>query len=229
MKTGTKYLIAFAAAICLSLSARASAIFTISDGINPIISVADNAPGDEASGTGVIVVQTNVGVWNLAINIAVTKPLVGSASSPVMDINLQAFSTAGGMLSLTFSDNNFSAPLGTVNSTITGYTVVGAPGMASYSVYGDPNNILEATTVPITLLPPAPLSPLAESATGTLDLATPFSLTENAVVTSGGPTVVNLDASFNFTPTSTPEPGIPALAALGVGGWFWLRMRNRRA
>src|SRR5579871_5976357 len=140
MKTGTKYLIAFAAAICLSLSARASAIFTISDGINPIISVADNAPGDEASGTGVIVVQTNVGVWNLAINIAVTKPLVGSESSPVMDISLQAYSTAGGVLNLSFSDNNFSAPLGTINSTLTGYTVAGAQGMANFYVYGDQGN-----------------------------------------------------------------------------------------
>lgn len=228
MKMGMKYLMTIAAAISLSVGARATAIFTISDGVNPVISVSDDAPGDEALGTGVIVVQTNVGVWNLAINIAVTKPLVGSASSPVMDISLQAFSTAGGSLTLNFSDNNFSAPSGTVNSTITGYTVTGTEGMASFNVYADPGNVLGATTVPITTLPPAALGlPLAENASGSLNLTGPFSMTEIAQVSADGPTVVNLDASFNFT--ATPEPSIPALGALGLGGWLWFRMRNRRA
>jgi hypothetical protein len=218
---------AFATVISLSTSARASAIFTLSDGVNPVISVSDNGAGDYASGTGVLVVETNIGVWNLAINIAVTKPLVGSESSPVMDINLQAYSTAAGTLTLTFSDNNFSAPPGTVNSTITGDTVMGATGLASYSVFGDPGNILGAMTVPITVLPPAPLSPLAETGSGTLNLAAPFSMTQTVEINAGGPTAANLDASFNFTPA--PEPGVSALGALGFGGWLLFRMRNRRA
>src|SRR5579871_1072908 len=116
MKVGMKYLLAFASAIALSISARASAVFTIYDGVNPLISVTDNGAGDGASALGAIVVQTNVGVWALTINTGITKPLVGSETSPVMDINVQAFSTAGGSLTLTFSDINFGPASGIVNA-----------------------------------------------------------------------------------------------------------------
>jgi hypothetical protein len=114
-----------------------------------------------------------------------------------------------------------------VNATITGDTVMGATGMVGFSVYGDPANGLGALTVPVTVLPPASLSPLAENASGPLSLAAPFSLTEYAQVSAGGATVVNLDASFNFT--AVPEPGVSALGALACGGWVLFRVRNRRA
>src|SRR5947209_4396594 len=113
MRIGIKFPLAFVSAIFLSISAKAQASFTIYDGVNPLITVTDNSPGDQSGVTGAIIVQTNIGVWALTINTAVTKPLLGSATSPVMDINLQAFSTAGGTLSLTFSDNNFGPAQGT--------------------------------------------------------------------------------------------------------------------
>lgn len=225
MKVGMKFLFAFAMAITLSLSARAAAVFTIYDGVNPLISVTDNGPGDSASPVGAIVVETNVGVWSLTINTGVTKPLVGSDTSPVMDINVQAFSSAAGSLTLTFSDNNFGPAVGTVNTTASGGTVIGPTAMASVAVFGNQANIVGAQTVPLTTMPPTPLSFLYQTTSGPLNtLNAPFSLTEVATITTTGSSLVNLDASFNVTPT--PEPSIAALGALGLGGWIFSRRRR---
>ncbi|HLX70995.1 MAG TPA: PEP-CTERM sorting domain-containing protein [Verrucomicrobiae bacterium] len=219
-----KYLLAFASAITLSLSAHASAVFTIYDGVNPLISVTDNGPGDSASSIGAIVVETNVGVWALTINTGVTKPLVGSATSPVMDINLQAFSTGAGSLTLTFSDNGFGPASGIINATATGNTVMGPTATASMSVWGDQGNVVGAQTVPIASMPPTPLSFLYQTTSGPMNLNAPFSLTEVATINASGATLVNLDASFNMT--SVPEPGMAALGALGLGGWILARRRR---
>jgi hypothetical protein len=218
-----KYLLAFAFAISLSVSARA-ATFTIFDGVNPLISVSDNAPGDENSAPGAIVVQTNIGVWALTINTAITKPLVGSATSPVMDINLQAFSTAAGSLTLTFSDNGFGPASGPLNATITGNTVFGPIATAGMDVYGDPANVVGATTVHLAGIPQTPLSLLSQTSSGTLALGAPFSLTEIAQVNAAGASLVNFDASFEVV----PEPGIAALGSVALAGWSLFRVRNRR-
>jgi hypothetical protein len=207
------------------MSARASAIFTISDGVDPLISVSDNGPGDQSPMTGTILVQTNVGVWNLVINIAVTKPVFGSATDPVMDINLQAESTAAGSLTMSFSDNNFGPATGTLNASTTGMTVSGATGLAGLSVYGDPGNNILALTDLITSTPLTPLSPNSDTSSGALTLGAPYSLTEILQIGANGATFVNVDASFNVS--SVPEPSIPALGALGVAAWTLLRMRRR--
>jgi hypothetical protein len=227
MRIGIKYLLAFASAISLSISAKAQASFTIYDGVNPLITVSDNGPGDQSSVTGAIIVQTNVGVWALTINTAVTKPLVGSATSPVMDINLQAFSTAAGMLSLTFSDNNFGPAMGTVNASMSGNTVIGPTANAGMTVWGDQNNVVGGNSTFITTMGPSPLSSLFQASTGPLTLNAPYTLTENTTVTSFGASIVNVDASFNVTPV--PEPGLPVLSAMGFAGWLLFRVRNRRA
>lgn len=224
-----KFLAIAAAGVSVYMSAQATAIFTISDGVNPLISVSDNGPGDSSSAMGAIIVQTNVGVWDLTIDTGITKPAAGSATSPIMDINVLAQSTAGGTLTLTFSDNNFGPATGTINAGLTGFTVNGAIAQGGESVYGDQANVVGATTVPITSIAPIPLPSSSGSATssGPLLLNAPFSLTEVVQISTEGSTLVNLDASFNFSPV--PEPGIPALGALGIAGWVLFRLRNRRA
>src|ERR1017187_1753857 len=91
---------------------NAAATLTIYDGVNPLITVVDNGPGDLVGATGAILVQTNVGVWNLDINTAITKPLFGSTTAPVMDLSVQASSTAAGSLRFVFSDNGFGPASG---------------------------------------------------------------------------------------------------------------------
>src|SRR5437588_12407947 len=86
--------------------ANAAATMTLSDGVNPTVIVIDNIPPDLAPGTGILLASTTVGVWQVVVG-GVTKPVFGSASNPIMDINVQARSTDAGTLTVTFSDNDF--------------------------------------------------------------------------------------------------------------------------
>src|ERR1035438_9598029 len=75
---------------------NAAATLTLYDGVNPLITVVDNGPGDLIGLTGSIVIHTNVGVWVFAASSSETKPIFGSATDPRMDVNIQAYSTAAG-------------------------------------------------------------------------------------------------------------------------------------
>jgi hypothetical protein len=198
-------------AVC-SMRAYGAATLTLYDGVNPLITVVDNGPGDQLGLTGAILVQTNVGVWNLAISTAVTKPLFGSATSPVMDLSIQANSTAAGSLRLVFSDNGFGPATGILTATVTGQVVAGAAATDTYDVYGDPANVVGATTVHIASAGTSFL-PTAASGSGPLFLATPFSLTQVETMVASGPTTLNTDASFLVV---VPEPGVMALGVLGL-------------
>src|SRR5207237_340536 len=59
---------------------------------------------------------------------ALTKPALGTATSPQMDVGVQAISSGAGTLTITFSDNNFggSGPAtGVLNGSATGTKVTG--------------------------------------------------------------------------------------------------------
>jgi hypothetical protein len=195
-------------ALC-PVHAYAAATLTLYDGVNPLITVVDNGPGDIIPTTGAILVETNVGVWNLAISTAVTKPLLGSTTSQVMDLDIQANSTAAGQLTLTFSDNGFGPATGPLTATLTGHVVTGAGVTDTYTVFGDPANVVGATTVPIASTGTLPL-PTSSSGSGMLDLPAPFSLTEVETMVASGPTTLTTDASYQI-----PEPSVIGLAVIG--------------
>jgi hypothetical protein len=216
MLKGAKILLA-----CLSLAvggycgqANAAATLTLYDGVNPLIVVTDNGPGDSILSPGIVYVQTNIGVWYLSISSAVTKPVFGSATSPVMDLIIQANSSAAGSLTFTFSDNGFGPASGTLNATVDGHTVSGAPTAVAYDVWGDPANVVGATTVHIAGIGPVAL-PASVTGSGSLSLPAPYSLTQVLTFTTTGATGLSADASFNVV----PEPGVLALGLLGIGLW----------
>src|ERR1035441_6418586 len=84
--SGGKLLLAGAILTRFTNRVNAAATLTLYDGGNPLITVVDNGPGDMFSAVGAILVATNVGVWNLTISSAITKPLFGTATDPVMEI-----------------------------------------------------------------------------------------------------------------------------------------------
>ena len=207
--------------VACSLRAHASATLTIYDGVNPLIAVVDNGPGDQFGLTGYMYVYTNVGVWSFTITSAETKPILGSATSPQMDLNVQGSSTAAGSLRVVFSDNGFGPINGTLNAAVTDHLTSGGPGTLSYDVYGDPANVVGATTVHITSIGPVPLgTPGATS--GPEGLPSPFSLTQVVQVNASGAAGFNSDSSLNIVPI--PEPGVIGLGALGL-----LVLASRRA
>ena len=203
---------------------NAAATLTIYDGVNPLITVVDNGLGDQNGAIGGILVETNVGVWNLAISSALTKPLFGSATDPVMDLGVTAFSTAAGSLRLIFSDNGFGPATGLLNAIITGGVISGVGATVTYDVYGDPANVIGATTVHIASAGTTPL-PTSATGSGSLALPTPFSLTQVQTIDAFGPTGINTDASFQVV----PEPGVMGLGALGLALFALGRPRRRQA
>jgi len=225
MIKGAKILLAGLLVAGFYSRAHAAATVTIFDGVNPLISVTDNGPGDTMAATGAVYVRTNVGVWYLSISSAITKPLFGSATQPVMDLLVQANSSAAGSLTFTFSDNGFGPATGTLTAKADGHLVDGgAPANLAYDVYGDPANVVGATTVHIAGIPTSPMPVFAQDS-GLLLLGAPFSLTQVITFTAGGATGFSADGSFAFT--AVPEPGLIGLGCLGlvVGGVRFFRRK----
>jgi PEP-CTERM motif len=187
-------------------------ILSISDGVDPVITINDNLAGDLNPTVGELTLSTNVGVWSLSISTGVSKPNLGSSTNPVMDLVIQASSTGAGSLTYTFSDLSFSHGPGTLNSTVSGQVIYGLPTTVDYSVYGDSNNVAGALTTLLTTTGTNSL-PVVASASGPLTFASSFSLSQVVQLTASGASAVSVDASLNVI----PEPSSAALAFLGLG------------
>jgi hypothetical protein len=224
IKGGKLLLAGYVLAGCSSW-VNAAATLSLFDGVNPLITVVDNGPGDFALQVGAIIVSTNVGVWNLAISTDLTKPLVGSATDPKMDLSVQANSIAAGSLRLVFSDNGFGPAAGLLMSEITGQIVAGAAATESYSVYGDPANVVGATTVLLASTGTLPVG--SGTASGPLALGAPFSLTQVEQIVASGPTFFNTDASFSVgRDGQVPDGGSTSvLAVIAVAGLAMIRRK----
>ena len=208
-----------------SIPAQATSTLTLFDGVNPLITVVDNGPGDFAPQAGAIIVSTNVGVWSLVISTALSKPLLGSATDPMMDVSLQANSTAAGSLRLVFSDNGFGPAGGLLQETLDGHVVVGGSGTVSADVWGDPANVVGATTIHIAGTGTLPIGPT--TAAGALALGAPFSLTEVEQIVASGPTFLNTDLSFQVGGESqVPDTGGTAASLAAACGFLWLANRK---
>ena len=221
MKTGLKTLIVGLAVVGFANWAHAAATLTISDGVNPLLTIVDNGAGDLNSGMGQMFVVTNVGVWNLTITSALTKPAIGSPTNPVMDITIQAISTAPGTIEYTFSDDNFLLSPGTANAAVSGQVISGAPATVGYTVYGDPFNTVGAETFFLASTGTSPL-PITTSNSGSLSLLAPYSLTQDVKLNASGASDISIDASLNVV----PEPSTLGLVALGLGTLPILRRRS---
>jgi hypothetical protein len=224
METGVKTLIVGLAVVGFANWAQAqNAVLTIYDGVDPLITVNDNGLGDFNGGIGQMFVVTNVGVWNLTITSAVTKPALGSSTNPVMDLSLQAVSSAGGNLTYTFSDNGFGPATGTLAATVSGHVISGASTTVGYSVYGDPGNTVGAMTSFLAGTGTSTL-PVVVSGSGPLALPTPFSLTQDVELDASGASSISIDASFDVT--AIPEPSTVGLVVVGLLGALTIRRRK---
>ncbi len=205
-----------AAIIAATGSAFAAATLTISDGVT-------STTVSDTDGDGIITFGSSLDAfWNVLIITGETKPAIGTATRPQLDLNLQASSTAGApSLTLTLSDINYGPTTGTFVGRLSG-SVGGGPGAnVTYSTFYNAANVLSATTTPLTttgsLPPPTYFPPDQFSAAFSQPL---YSLTQ--VVTIGGlqgaSGFYNLDASLSLV----PEPSTISLllaGAVALGAW----------
>jgi len=164
-----------------------------------------------SSATGAVSFSGGIGVWSTYITSGITKPANGSATQPVMDIDLNASSTAGGSLWIAFADTGFSDALGGVVATITGHVVSGASESYSFLTYDDTSNSQPTTTVAngslITTLSGSMPPNANASANGILPSGAPSTLIEIIQISSSGATSTSTDVSLS----SVPDGGATAL------------------
>jgi hypothetical protein len=192
-------LTALAAIVLLTCatSAYAVATLTIFDGTTTI-TVADGSGADQNPNAGVVTWSGTIGVWNINVDTGFSKPAVGSPTSPVLDLSFSANSTAAGTLTLTFTDNGFTAS-GTGVDTLGGTQ---ANGSVSDNIQVNGNTIIH-------------MGPLAGS---------PFSGTATGGVTVGAADVLGIQMVINHTASGlttgnknlTIPDGGSAVALLGI-------------
>jgi hypothetical protein len=123
MKTSIKLLMAAVAGGALALSANATPTLTLDDlngGPSVVITLVDGGVGDLNPLPGAVTYAGSIGNWFLNVTTGVTKPVIGSAASPEMDLaSVNATGPAGGNLLITFSESGF-IPSGTASAVIGG-------------------------------------------------------------------------------------------------------------
>lgn len=180
--------LAFAFQACTS---RGAATLTISDGVNPPITIVDNGPGDSSPSAGVISATTNVGVWTLSVSNATTKPALGNPAIPALSLSVYATSTASSTIRLIYSDNSFGPANGPLNAYVAGGSPLGSAAAASMDVYVDPSNVVGSTSVLIASTGASAL-PTNITSSGSLSLSGPSGVTTVLELYAFGPTTINI-------------------------------------
>lgn len=170
------------AALCAGLTSLAFAVpqLRVTDGINTV-TVTDNAPGDVQDAVGQVLWVGSLGNWLLNVHTGTTYPVIGSATSPVLDLSFNATSSgSGGTLTLSFTQTNFGPTTGSAIAAVGGTT----QGTTTYGTYGGVNNTPFNTTQLLTSQGPFTGPAFSGTVTGgSVNNAGPYSLTQVVTIT----------------------------------------------
>jgi hypothetical protein len=214
MKTSLKYtLLAGAIAACAGLASATPELLITTNwaaqtSANTVIVMGNSSGGVSYAGS--------LGVWDLTVDTGFTYPLVGSPTSPVLDLSFSAATTSasGGLLYIAFSQTGFTAA-GTATASIGG-TTSGALRFAAYG--GASNSLVDATSSDLLAnLPPSLLGIgytgafSGSTAGATIAGGAPYSLTDLVTISQTKAGVTSGDAFL-----SVPDSGT-TLMLLGAG------------
>jgi PEP-CTERM motif len=228
--------IAFGAATLMLGAAPANATFVAAICDNAACSgtpgtdffiVQDNAAGQDGSPiTGAIIAAATLNGYTFLLNTSQSKPLLGSAAVPQLDLNFTVTSGANptGSIFMFASDTDFTG--GNSMLLTIGGTNSGGSGSVIGSAFGGNSNTSRDTSHLIGSL--GPFTTAAYSGSATEPFApgvNPFSLTLEAQITrtTAGTSTGDLNMS------AVPEPATWAMMLLGFAGLGFMAYRRKNS
>lgn len=199
----------------LSQPAQAIPTLTLSDGGANTVVIQDNGLGDSNLALGQVTFMGSLGIFNINVTSGFTKPAIGSAAAPEIDISSFDHATGAGTLTITFSEDGFTGFPGTLVADFGGTQQNGSIINTVLQ-----NGMLVATNGPFST------HAFSGSTSGVLTGGAPYSLTESVALTFTGAGMKSFDAGGNV---AVPDGGMTVtLLGLGLAGLAGVgRLRQR--
>ncbi len=220
------FAIAAAALVFVSPLAHSQSVLQLQNGAT-IVTIGDNSANDSNGSTGVITYMGAVGNFNTNITTGSSKPAVGGATTPELDLtslNITNDTDSPQTLTLLFSDNNFGPVTGTPQASLSitqlGQSPSGpANGSVSYRGYFDSANMTLAQTTLLTSIGPITTTGNGSNSGSLGTFANPFALTQAVTITlNAGGTFLG-SANLDIVPVpevNTVLAGVLATIVIGV-------------
>ena len=218
-KVGAVFVLAWAFSIGTVSTADAAFILRLDDPNTAAVEVTviDQGAGDINPVAGVITFSGSVGAYAVNVSTGVSKPTLGSALAPSMDLNsIDVTTGSGGLLNVFLTDTGFTGS-GQLTMASGGTTA----GSVTYAAWMDLSNVEFGMGSQIGILGPFGAGAFSGTTMGPGAGSAPYSLTERVSIVHTGNGATSFDATLVLTTSDVsliPEPVTPALLGLALVG-----------
>lgn len=221
-------------AVCATPSEASLTLLLDAGGGNSVIVADDGTGSDLVAGDGVINYSGSLGLstWTVNVTTGVSKPTLGTATLPNMDLNTLNISTSGsGSLLIALSDDDFVGANPAV-APLFKFDVGGTTGdnsTVTANAYASNTNVLFATDENIGSLGPFTQGAFAGTTRTPTTQTTGANYSLTIITTiqhSGGTSITSFDAQLQAVPEPASIAAWSLLASMGVAGLVWSRRRR---